>query len=133
MKYRAFGGTGIEVSEIVFGGGFVGGILLHADDETRRATIRRALDRGVNWIDTAPIYGDGKSEEALGWLLAEVEETPYLSTKVLLATDRLSDIPGQIEESLHASLRRLDRESVGSLATPQPDRAGDRRARGRAG
>jgi D-threo-aldose 1-dehydrogenase len=115
MKYRAFGGTGIEVSEIAFGGGFVGGILLHADDETRRGAIRRALDRGVNWIDTAPMYGEGKSEEALGWLLAEVEETPYLSTKVFLATDRLSDIPGQIEESLHASLRRLNRESVDLL------------------
>ena len=68
---------------------------MDADDETRRAAIRQALDRGINWIDTAPKYGDDKSEEALGWLLAEVEETPYLSTKVFLATDRLSDIPGQ--------------------------------------
>ncbi len=115
MKYRPFGRTGVEVSEIVFGGGYVGGILLHPDDDTKRAAIRRALDRGVNWIDTAPSYGDGKSEEALGWLLAEVDESPYLSTKVAIDPDRLADIPGQIEESLHASLRRLSRDSVDLL------------------
>jgi uncharacterized membrane protein YfcA len=39
---------------LVFGGGFVGGILIHADDSTRREAIRRALDGGINWIDTAP-------------------------------------------------------------------------------
>lgn len=115
MNYRPFGRTGIEVSEIVFGGGYVGGILLRADDDTKRAAIRRALDGGVNWIDTAPSYGDGRSEEALGWLLAEVDESPYLSTKVFVDPDRLADIPGQIESSLHASLRRLNRDSVDLL------------------
>ena len=120
MKYRPFGGTGIQVSEIVFGGGYVGGILLHQDADTKRAVIRRALDGGVNWIDTAPSYGDGKSEEALGWLLAEVDEIPYLSTKVFLDPERLADIPGQIEKSLHASLRRLGRESVDLLQLHNP-------------
>ena len=115
MKYRRFGRTGLEVSELAFGGGMVGGILLHQDDETKRAAIRRALDAGINWIDTAPRYGDGKSEEALGWLLAEIDDTPYLSTKVRLDTDRLEDIPGQIENSLHASLTRLRRDSVDLL------------------
>ncbi len=120
MKYRPFGRTGVQVSEIVFGGGYVGGILLHADDDTRRAAIRRALDGGVNWIDTAPMYGDGKSEEALGWLLAEVDESPYLSTKVFLDAERLADIPGQIEQSLHTSLRRLNRDSVDLLQLHNP-------------
>ncbi len=120
MKYRPFGRTGVQVSEIVFGGGYVGGILLHADDDTRRAAIRRALDGGVNWIDTAPMYGDGKSEETLGWLLAEVDESPFLSTKVFLDSERLFDIPGQIEKSLHASLRRLNRDSVDLLQLHNP-------------
>ena len=115
MNYRTFGRTGLEVSEIVFGGGFVGGILIHQDDETKRTAIRRALDAGINWIDTAPSYGDGKSEEALGWLLAEVEENPYLSTKVRIDPDCLDDIPGQIEAELHASLTRLKRSSVDLL------------------
>ncbi len=105
MKYREFGRTGLEVSELVFGGGAVGGILVHADDDTKLEALRRALKGGINWIDTAPTYGQGRSETALGWLLDEVEETPYLSTKVQIEIDELSDIPGQIERSLEATIR----------------------------
>ena len=120
MKTRAFGRTGLQVSELVFGGGFVGGILVHADDETKLEALRRALQAGINWIDTAPLYGQGKSERALGWLLKEVEETPYLSTKVQLDTGDLSDIPGQIERSVEASLERLQRDSVDLLQLHNP-------------
>ena len=76
MKYRKFGRTGLEVSEVVFGGGKVGGILIDADDGTRRKAIRRALDAGINWIDTAALYGEGRSERALGWLLGEIDDEP---------------------------------------------------------
>ncbi len=120
MKYREFGRTGLQVSELVFGGGFVGGILVHADDETKLKALRRALQAGINWIDTAPLYGQGKSERALGWLLKEVEETPYLSTKVQLDTGELSDIPGQIERSVEASFERLQRDSVDLLQLHNP-------------
>jgi L-galactose dehydrogenase/L-glyceraldehyde 3-phosphate reductase len=112
LRYRKFGRTGLEVSELVFGGGWVGGILIHGGDDVRRTAIRRALDAGINWIDTAASYGQGKSEEALGWLLKEIDDEPYLSTKVGLDLARLDDIPGQIEESLHASLKRLNRQRV---------------------
>jgi len=116
MKYRPYGDTGLEISEIAFGGGAVGGILVYADDDTRRAAIRRALDGGVSWIDTAPVYGNGRSEEALGWLLNEIpaEEQPYLSTKARVDLES-GDIPGQIERSMQESLRRLRRESVDVL------------------
>jgi len=83
-----------------------------ADEDTRRRVLRRALDAGINWIDTAPLYGQGRSEEAIGALLAEIAEPPYLSTKVRLDLDALSDIPGAIERSVHESLRRLRRDSV---------------------
>jgi L-galactose dehydrogenase/L-glyceraldehyde 3-phosphate reductase len=112
MRYRAFGHTGLQVSELVFGGGFVGGILIHADDDTKLAALRRGLDGGMNWMDTAPSYGDGQSEQALGWLLKEVDATPYLSTKVRLDLARGNDLPGQIEASLEQSLKRLDRDKV---------------------
>lgn len=115
MKYRKLGNTGLEISEIVFGGGFVGGILIDPDDDTKREAIRRAMAAGVNWIDTAASYGQGKSEEALGWLLPELDQQPYLSTKVGLNIERLDDIPGQIERSLHASLKRLNKQSVDLL------------------
>ena len=120
MKYRTFGRTGLDVSEMVFGGGFVGGLLIYADDDAKRTAVRRALDCGVNWIDTAPLYGQGKSEEALGWILPEIGETPYLSTKVMLDTSRLDDIAGQIEASLSASLERLGRGSVDLVQLHNP-------------
>ena len=120
MKKREFGRTGLEVSELVLGGGAVGGILVHADDDTKLEALRRALAGGINWIDTAPLYGQGRSETALGWLLDEVEETPYISTKVKIDVDELSDIPGQIERSLEASFERLKRDSVDLLQLHNP-------------
>ena len=115
MKHRTFGRSGIKVSEVIFGAGAVGGILIHKDDATKREAIRRALAGGINWIDTAAQYGNGKSEEALGWLLPEAGATPYLSTKFGLDVENLRDIPAQIEERLMASLARLKRSSVDVL------------------
>ena len=115
MKHRTFGRTGIQVSEVIFGAGAVGGILIHKDDATKREAIRRAFAGGINWVDTAAQYGNGKSEEALGWLLPEAKANPYLSTKFGLPVDNLHDIPEQIEESLKASLARLKRTSVDLL------------------
>jgi L-galactose dehydrogenase/L-glyceraldehyde 3-phosphate reductase len=115
MRYRRFGRAGIDCSELVFGGGWVGGLLIDQDDDTKLATLRRAMAAGINWIDTAPSYGQTKSERALGWLLKEIDETPHLSTKVRLDVARLDDITGQVERSIHESLRRLGRESVDVL------------------
>src|SRR5688572_3373607 len=115
MKHRTFGRTGIKVSEIIFGGGAVGGVIIHKDDATKREAIRRAMAGGINWVDTAAQYGNGRSEEALSWLLPESGANPYLSTKFGLPVDNLHDIPAQIEESLRASLARLKRSSVDLL------------------
>jgi L-galactose dehydrogenase/L-glyceraldehyde 3-phosphate reductase len=115
MKYRTFGRTGLQVSEIVFGGGAVGGIVIHKDDATKREAIRRAFAGGINWVDTAAQYGNGKSEEALAWLLPESGATPYLSTKFSLDVDNLADIPGQVEQQFMQNLARLKRSSVDLL------------------
>ena len=115
MKHRTFGRSGIKVSEIIFGAGSVGGILIHQDDATKREAIRRALAGGINWIDTAAQYGNGKSEDALGWLLPEAGAEPYLSTKFSLDVENLKDVPAQIEERFKGSLARLKRSSVDLL------------------
>ena len=115
MKTRRFGRTGLQVSELVFGGGFVGGLLITQDDATKEKAIQTALHAGINWIDTAPSYGNGQSEETLGWLLADRLNPPYVSTKFNLDSERLDDIAGQIEASLEASLKRLRRDSVDLL------------------
>ncbi len=112
MKYRRFGRTELKISEIAFGGGRSGGILIDADDETRRKAVRTALYDGINWFDTAPQYGQGKSEEALGWLLEEVPETPFVSTKIMITEADHRDIAGAVERSLDQSLARLRRGSV---------------------
>jgi D-threo-aldose 1-dehydrogenase len=115
MRYRTFGRTGLQVSEVVFGGGWVGGVLIHQDDATKLSTLRRAMQAGINWIDTAASYGKGQSEQALGWLLKELDNKPYLSTKVVLDTEKLDDIGGQVEKGFQESLKRLNRESVDLL------------------
>ena len=120
MNYRPFGTTGLSVSELVFGGGAVGGLLINADDDTRRRAIRVALDAGINWFDTAPSYGNGQSETALGWLLEEVEESPHVSTKVNIDTNNLADVFGQVERSVADSLARLKRNKVTLLQLHNP-------------
>jgi aryl-alcohol dehydrogenase-like predicted oxidoreductase len=118
MKYRRLGRTGVRISEIVFGAGWVGGILIHGDDETRRRALRKAFDAGINWIDTAASYGQGKSEEALGWLLKEFAEKPHLSTKFRLEGE--ADVEGQARRSFEASLKRLQRDRVDLLQLHNP-------------
>ena len=122
LKQRPFGNTGLVVSELILGAGYVGGIVIHGDDDTRRTLIRRLLEAGINWIDTAESYGQGASEQALGWLLAELpaDQKSYISTKFRLDPARLDDIPGQIERSLTGSLERLrmDRVDLYQLHNP---------------
>jgi len=120
VRYRTFGRTGLKVSELVFGGGWVGGVLIHQDDDTKLRVLRHAIDAGVNWVDTASKYGDGKSEQALGWLLPELDRRPYVSTKVMLDTSRLDDIAGQVERSTHQSLERLKLGHVDLLQLHNP-------------
>ena len=115
LKYRLFGRSGLSVSKIVFGGGRVGGIVIFAEDNVRRDAIRIAKEGGINWVDTAASYGDGKSEEALGWLLPEAGHKPYVSTKFSVDPGLGEDIPSQIERSLGESLTRLRRTNVNLL------------------
>jgi aryl-alcohol dehydrogenase-like predicted oxidoreductase len=79
------------------------------DADAQRAVIRRALDLGVNWFDTAAGYGDGKSEESLGSALARIGLPPeiHMATKVRLLPEHLRDIRGRVRTSLAASAARL--------------------------
>jgi aryl-alcohol dehydrogenase-like predicted oxidoreductase len=112
MRKTFFGRTGFEISELALGGGVTGGILIDADEATRSDALRRAVAAGINWIDTAPVYGNGTSEETIGRHLKSLTPQPYVSTKVRLELDDLDDISGAIERSLEHSLERLQSESV---------------------
>jgi aryl-alcohol dehydrogenase-like predicted oxidoreductase len=112
MRKVFFGRTGLEISELALGGGVTGGILINADEATRYNALRRAVMGGINWIDTAPIYGNGASEETIGRHLETLVPRPYVSTKVRLEADDMKDIAGGIERSLAASLTRLRLQKV---------------------
>jgi aryl-alcohol dehydrogenase-like predicted oxidoreductase len=77
------GRTGLEVSVLGYGSWGIGkGMWVGADDETSRASLRRAVEQGVNFIDTALVYGDGHSEELVGELVREASNPVYVATKV---------------------------------------------------
>jgi len=115
MKKSLFGRTGLEISEISFGGGVTGGILINASEATRWAALQRAVAGGINWIDTAPLYGNGTSEETIGRHLSALSPQPHVSTKVRLDRDDMADIAGAIKRSLEQSLKRLQLERVALL------------------
>src|SRR5215471_8500218 len=81
MKYRAFGRTGWRVSEISFGAWAIGGAWGKVNDQESLATLHAALDGGVNFFDTADVYGDGRSEQLLAKLKRERKEKFYIATK----------------------------------------------------
>jgi len=120
MKTRNLGKTGIQVSELILGGGYVGGILLQSDDEAKLRATQHALDSGINMIDTAPSYGNGESEKSVGKLLPQITPRPYVATKVQIHPSKRKDLAGQVEKSIHDSLARLETSSVDILQLHNP-------------
>ena len=81
MNYRTFGRTGWQVSEISFGAWAIGGSWGHVSESDALDALRAALDHGVNFIDTADVYGDGRSEQLIAKILKERSEQIYVVTK----------------------------------------------------
>lgn len=111
MNYREFGRTGWQVSEISFGAWAIGGSWGRVDDDESIVALHRALDMGVNFVDTADVYGDGRSERLIAQVRRERSEPFYVATK---AGRRLSPhtADGYNKENLtyfvERSLRNLD-------------------------
>jgi aryl-alcohol dehydrogenase-like predicted oxidoreductase len=112
MRKNALGRTGLQISEIALGAGVTGGILIEADQATQAAALQRAMAGGINWIDTAALYGNGASEANIGQHLSALSPRPQVSTKVRIESDQMSDIAGSIERSLEQSLKRLRLDRV---------------------
>lgn len=81
MKYRSYGRTGWQISEVSFGAWAIGGTWGPVDDDASMAALHKALDCGVNFFDTADVYGDGHSERLIKRLSDERSETFYVVTK----------------------------------------------------
>ncbi|MEJ5198879.1 MAG: aldo/keto reductase, partial [Anaerolineae bacterium] len=112
MQYRPLGHTGLEVSVIGFGCGAVGGLLVKGDRREMVAAVARAIELGINYFDTAAIYGDGASETNLGWVLAELKADVLVGTKVQLAVTDDEDIAAATVASVERSLRHLRRDHI---------------------
>ncbi len=81
MKYRSLGKTGWEVSEISFGAWAIGGAWGPVNDADSLDALRIALDDGINFIDTADVYGDGRSERLIAQVLKGRRDRVYVATK----------------------------------------------------
>ena len=112
MQYRELGRTGWKVSEISFGAWAIGAMWGKVDDSESLAALHRAVDLGVNFIDTADVYGDGRSERLIARLRQERRETIYVATK---AGRRLS--PHTAEGYNQANLTRFVEDSLRNLET----------------
>ncbi len=115
MNYRELGRTGWQVSEVSFGAWAIGSAWGKVDDSDSLRALHAAVDLGVNFIDTADVYGDGHSERLISRLLKERSETIYVATK---AGRRLNPhtADGYNAENLTAfverSLKNLDVEAL---------------------
>jgi aryl-alcohol dehydrogenase-like predicted oxidoreductase len=123
MEKRILGRTGLHVSVLGMGGLFVSRLGGTGREEARRA-VQRALELGVNYVDTAPNYGD--SEEVLGYALAGAPHPYYLSTK-LGGRPRPFDPKDKagLRRSVEESLRLLGRDYIDILFVHEPDRPGE--------
>ena len=112
MRYRELGRTGWKVSEISFGAWAIGSAWGDVDDKESLSALHRAVDLGVNFIDTADVYGMGRSERLVARLRKERKETIYVATK---AGRRLN--PHTAEGYNKANLTRFIDDSLMNLET----------------
>jgi aryl-alcohol dehydrogenase-like predicted oxidoreductase len=133
LQTNPLGSTGMEISRVGFGawaiggGGWEFGWGPQADDESI-AAIHRALELGVNWIDTAAAYGFGRSEQIVGGALRGLRERPYVFTKNSLLDDGTRHVRhvlkrDSILREAEASLRRLGVDAIDlyQIHWPVPD------------
>ena len=112
MEKRRFGRTGLEVSLLGFGCGNVGGLMIRGAAADQERAVWRALELGINYFDTAQMYGDGESEKNLGRVLKSLKPDCYVGTKVRLPPTERGKIGQAIADACEASLKRLQREQV---------------------
>ena len=117
MKTQLLGDSDLGITPIGLGAWAIGGKWQwgwgEQDDKISIDTIHYALDQGVNWIDTAPVYGLGHSEEVVGKALKTTTHKPFIFTKCCFTWDENGEITpslraAKVREEVEASLKRLD-------------------------
>jgi aryl-alcohol dehydrogenase-like predicted oxidoreductase len=139
LPRRRLGSSGPEITTVGFGAWAAGGggwafAWGPQDDDASVAAIRHAVGRGVNWVDTAAVYGYGHSEEVVGKALADIpkSERPHVFTKCGLrwsdedrmAQPKRDSRPSRVREECEASLRRLRVDAIDLYQFHWPDQTG---------
>ena len=119
IPLRPLGRTGLEVSVLALGAGPIPELMTRDDAAAQRKVLARALEHGINWIDTAASYGDGRSESGIGRALADLDAAGqfHIATKVRLMPEQLARRPIRdiVRESVEGSLVRLGVSKVALL------------------
>ncbi len=133
MQKRQLGATDIELTPVGFGSWAIGGGNWEygwgaQDDGDAIAAIERAVDLGINWIDTAPVYGLGHSEELVGRAVTGMRNRPYIFTKCSMVWDKSRTVgyslkADSIRRECEASLNRLKVDAIDlyQIHWPNPD------------
>jgi len=133
MKTRKLGWTSLELTTIGIGTFPIGGAEWFSgwgpqDDRESTAMIRRALDLGINWVDTAPVYGLGRAERVVGGALKGIAKKPFIATKLGLVWNEHGKVSdnlkrGSVRREVEASLRRLGVDVIDlyQIHWPRPD------------
>jgi aryl-alcohol dehydrogenase-like predicted oxidoreductase len=120
MERRRLGRTGLQVGVLGFGAGAVGGLMTKGKPVDQERALARAVELGVNYVDTAALYGNGESERTLGRVLKALKPDIVLGTKFRLKAADRSRIAQAVERSVDESLARLQRDSVDLIQLHNP-------------
>ena len=132
MEKNRLGNSDLQITKLGLGAWAIGGSWAwgwgRQEDKVSVKTIHRALDRGINWIDTAPVYGLGHSEEVVAKALKGTDYNPYIFTKCSLVWDDKGNVSGvlkkdSVRKEVEDSLRRLgvDVLDLCQVHWPNPD------------
>jgi aryl-alcohol dehydrogenase-like predicted oxidoreductase len=128
LPTRTLGTTGMAITRVGFGAWAIGGggwafAWGSQDDDESIAAMRHAVERGVNWIDTAAVYGLGHSEELVGTLLRDYSaaDRPFVFTKCGLVWDALNPMTQALRIGAASSLRREVEQSLARLGVERID------------
>jgi aryl-alcohol dehydrogenase-like predicted oxidoreductase len=123
MQTNRLGSNGPELSTVGYGAWEAGGTAWgpNASDDVLVGAIRAALDAGINWIDTAEVYGDGESERLVGLAIAGHRDGVIVASKVAPASEGSGFRSEQIRAACEASLKRLGVEHLDLYQLHWPD------------
>ena len=120
MEQRTLGRTGLKVGVLGYGAGAVGGLFTKGRPEDQERAVARALDAGINYFDTAALYGNGESEKNLGRVLNKLKPKIVVGTKVRLGQEHRANVAAGIAKGMEDSLRRMARDSVDLMQLHNP-------------